>query len=64
MSISTRNRPLSDEEKCSEYSDSSDQYFACLRRNNIQLFQTPKQQLPTWAIVLIVIGVYIYIVKK
>jgi hypothetical protein len=61
---------VSDEKKCSEYSVSSEQYFACLRRNNIQLFQSPKQQLPTWAIVLIVvgmvaaIGVSIYIVRK
>jgi hypothetical protein len=69
MSVSG-NRPLSHEEKCTLYSISSEDYFRCLKSSQIQLFQSPKQQLPTWAIVLIVIGmiaaigVSIYIVRK
>lgn len=58
-----------EEEKCRLHSLSSEQYFECLRRNNIKLF-SPKQELPTWAIVLISIGmvvsiiVAVYISKK
>ena len=49
-------RPLSDEEKCSLYSVSSEEYFKCLKRNNINLF-TPKQEMAWWKIILILLFV-------
>ena len=70
VSLTEGGRPLSHEEKCTLYSISSEDYFRCLKSSHIELFQSPKQQLPTWTIVLIVIGmvaavgVSIYIVRK
>ncbi len=49
-------RPLTDEERCSLYSVSSEEYFKCLKRNNINLF-TPKQEMTWWKWILILLFV-------
>jgi hypothetical protein len=54
VSLGQGGRPLSDEEKCSLYSVSSDEYFACLKRNKVQLF-SPTQKIAWWGWILILI---------
>ena len=59
VSLGQGGRPLSDEEKCSLYSVSSDEYFACLKRNNVQLF-SPLQRMPKLLLILIILVVLHY----
>lgn len=60
--------PLTDPQKvkkCSEYSTSSEDWFRCINRANVQLFSSPppppypKQALPGWAIALIIVIIFI-----
>ena len=54
--------PLTDEEKakkCTLYSISSEDWFRCINRANVELFALPKQALPGWAIGLIIVVIFI-----
>ncbi len=54
--------PLSDAEKakkCSLYSISSEDWFRCINKAQVELFALPKQSLPGWAIVLIIFVIFI-----
>jgi hypothetical protein len=54
--------PLTDEEKakkCTEYSISSEDWFRCINRAQVQLFSYPKQALPGWAIAVIIFIIFV-----
>jgi|LauGreDrversion4_2_1035121.scaffolds.fasta_scaffold751367_1 hypothetical protein len=63
-------RPLSPEEKCTEYSVSSEDYFRCLKSSGIQLFGvngiytriTPKQAMNR-AVILILVLLFLHYTK-
>ncbi len=63
-------RPLNPEEKCTEYSVSSEDYFRCLKRSNIQLFgingiytrMTPTQAMNR-AVSLILVLLFLHYIK-
>ena len=63
-------RPLNPEEKCTEYSVSSEDYFRCLKRSNIQLFGingiytrlTPNQAMNR-AVSLILVLLFLHYIK-
>lgn len=63
-------RPLNPEEKCTEYSVSSEDYFRCLRRSNIQLFgingiytkMTPNQAMNR-AFMLLLVLLFLHYIK-
>ena len=62
-------RPLNPEEKCTEYSVSSEDYFRCLKRSNIELFGinriytrlTPNQAMNRAVSLLLVLLFFHYI---
>jgi hypothetical protein len=60
-------RPLSPEEKCTEYSVSSEDYFRCLKSSDIQLFSsrirlTPNQAMNR-AVSLILVLLFLHYIK-
>ncbi len=63
-------RPLNPEEKCTEYSVSSEDYFKCLKSSGIQLFGingtytrlTPNQAMNR-AVMLILVLLFLHYIK-
>ena len=52
MSLGQGSRPLTKEEKCSLYSVSSEDYFRCINKAQVQLFS---QRIAWWGWILILI---------
>ena len=60
-------RPLNPEEKCTEYSVSSEDYFRCLKSSGIQLFsgriRTTPNQAMNRAVSLILVLLFLHYIK-